>query len=216
MILLRDYLPAAQGGRQLFGIGETEFRQREKGSLITKHEIRAISLAKMGLTCSSVIWDIGAGSWAVSIEASLLAAEGVVYAIEKNSADVAIIRHNIERFQRPNIVLIHGYAPSGLDKLPDPSAVFIGGSGGKLAPVLDCVCRRLAEGGRVVCNLATLENVNLAANRLKANGFTAEITLVNVARSRTIAGLTRFEPLNPVFVIAGSRSVENIGHKKKK
>lgn len=216
MILLRDYLPATQGGHQLLGIVENEFHQRKQGALITKHEIRAVSLAKMRLTDSSVIWDIGAGSGAVSIEASLLAMKGVVYAIEKNSGDAAIIRRNIERFKRPNIRLIQAHAPSTLDELPEPAAVFIGGSGGMLAPILDCVCRRLSKGGRVVCNLATMENVNLAVSRLKANGFTAEITLVNVARSRDIAGLTRLEPLNPVFVIAGSRSVENSGHKKQK
>lgn len=207
MILLRDFFPAAHGGHQLLGILENEFHQRKQGSLITKHEIRAVSLAKMRLTDSSVIWDVGAGSGAVSIEASLLAEKGVVYAIEKNSADTAIIRRNIERFKRPNIKLIQTYAPAGLDELPEPTAVFIGGSGGKLAPILACVCRRLSKDGRVVCNLATMENVNLAASRLKAHGFTVEITMVNVARSRDIAGLTRLEPLNPVFVMAGSRSV---------
>jgi precorrin-6Y C5,15-methyltransferase (decarboxylating) len=61
-----------------------------------------------------------------------------------------------------------------------------------------------------------MENVNLAAGRLKANGFTAEITLVNVARSRDIAGLTRLEPLNPVFIVTGSRSVVNSGRKTQK
>ena len=216
MILLRDYLPAAHGAQQLLGIVETGFHQRKKGSLITKHEIRAVSLAKMRLTDSSVIWDIGAGSGSVSIEASLLAGKGVVYAIEKNSAAAAIIRLNIKRFKRRNIKLIQAHAPFALDELPEPTAVFIGGSGGKLSPILDCVCGRLTRDGWVVCNLATMENVNLAADRLKANGFTAEITLVNVARSRDIAGLTRLEPLNPIFIVAGSRSVENSGHKKQK
>jgi precorrin-6Y C5,15-methyltransferase (decarboxylating) len=216
MILLRDYVPAAQGAHQLLGTEEAGFHQRKRGSLITKHEIRAVSLAKMGLTDSSVVWDIGAGSGSVSIEASLLAGKGLVCAIEKNSADAAIIRRNIERFKRPNIKLIQAEAPAALDALPDPTTVFIGGSGGKLTPILDYVCGRLSRGGRVVCNLATMENVNLAAGRLKANGFTAEITLVSVARSRDIAGLTRLEPLNPVFIVAGSRSVENSGYKKQK
>ena len=216
MILLRGYVPEVQGAHQLLGIEEAGFQQRKKGSLITKHEIRAVSLAKMRLTESSIIWDIGAGSGSVSIEASLLAGKGLVCAIEKNSADAAIIRCNIERFKRPNIKLIQAEAPSALDDLPQPTAVFIGGSGGKLAPILDCVCGRLVGDGRVVCNLATMENVNLAAGRLKASGFTAEITLVSVARGRDIAGLTRLEPLNPVFIVAGSRSVENSGHKKQK
>ena len=207
MILLRDCVPAAHGDRQLFGIRENEFHQRGKGSLITKHEIRAVSLAKMRLTDSSIIWDIGAGSGAVSIEASLIAGKGVVYAIEKNTTDIAIIRRNVEKFKRPNIKIIKGHAPSALDELPEPGVVFIGGSGGRLSSILDYVCRRLAKGGRVVCNLATIENVNLAAGRLKANGFSVETTLINVSRSRDIAGLTRLEPLNPVFIIAGSRSV---------
>lgn len=216
MILLGDSTTTVQTGHRLLGIPEAEFCQRHGRSLITKQEVRAVSLAKLRLTNSSVVWDIGAGSGSISIEASVLAGNGIIFAVEKNSADTAIIRKNIERFERHNIRVVQASAPYGLTELPDPSAIFIGGSGGKLASILDYSCQRLKRGGRVVCNLATLENVNLAAARLKANGYKTEITLINIARNLDIAGLTRLEPLNPVFIITGTRSVIIIGKKKGK
>ncbi len=101
--------------------------------------------------------------------------------------------------------VVHGTAPDALDGLPDPSAVFIGGSGGNMAAIIDCACRRLKPGGRIVANLATMENVHLAVDSLRRNGFSAETTLVNIARSQDISGLTRLQPLNPVFIVTGER-----------
>jgi precorrin-6Y C5,15-methyltransferase (decarboxylating) len=207
LILLRE-----QSQRQpqpMLGIPEADFYRRRDG-LITKQEVRAVSLAKMRLTDESVLWDIGAGSGAISIEASFLARKGRVYAVEKNDADVAIIRKNIRKFQTPNIEVVQALAPEGLDKLPDPTAVFIGGSGGRMEEIIDLVTRRLKLGGRIVINALVLENLSTAVNALKARGFIPDITLVNVARSQEIASLTRLEALNPVFVIAASKKEASV------
>ncbi len=186
------------------GIPDKEFHQRRpKEGLITKQEVRAVSLAKMRLTDDSVLWDIGAGSGAISIEASFLSRKGRIYAIEKNDADVAIIKKNVQKFQAPNVEVVQTFAPESLDKLPDPTTVFIGGSGGRMAEILDLVGRRLKPGGRIVINIAALENLSAAVNALKARGFIPDITLVNIARSTSVLELTRFEALNPVFVITG-------------
>jgi len=116
---------------QCLGIPDDEFYQRRpKEGLITKLEVRAVSLAKMCLVADSVVWDIGAGSGAVSIEASFLARNGRIFAIEKNTEDVAIIRKNLQRFGVSNVEVIQTLAPDGLNYLPDPTTVFIGGSGG--------------------------------------------------------------------------------------
>jgi precorrin-6B C5,15-methyltransferase / cobalt-precorrin-6B C5,C15-methyltransferase len=216
MILMRDKVPGSNVGDRILGIPEDQFHQRIGRSLITKNEVRAVSLARLGLTESGIMWDIGAGSGAISIEASLIAGKGTVFAIEKNQEDVAIARKNVNKFRRPNIKVLLADAPAGLEQLPDPSAVFIGGTGGKMASILDYVCKRLQPGGRIVCNLATLENVSRATSRLKKNGFAAEITLINIARSKDIAGLTRLEPLNPVFIVTGSRSKQKIVRKKRR
>jgi precorrin-6Y C5,15-methyltransferase (decarboxylating) len=167
-----------------------------------------VSLAKLGLRENSIVWDIGAGSGAVSIEVSFLARGGFVFAIEKNSGDVAVIRENVKRFNRTNVEIIQAVAPDGLEGLPDPSAVFIGGSGGNMSQIVDVACARLKTGGRIVANLVTLENLQTLCKELEVNGFDAEVTLVNIAKSKQVLDLTRLEALNPVFVVAGWRKNE--------
>lgn len=190
--------------RQYPGIPDEEFyRRKSKGGLITKQEVRAISISKMCLTAESVLWDIGAGSGAISIEASFIAEKGHVYAVEKNETDISVIKRNIRKFRTFNVEIVHTCAPENLDRLPAPTTVFIGGSGGKMKEIVEAVSRRLMPGGRIIINVVALENLNTAVNALSAKGFTVEITLVNIARSTGITTLTRFEPLNPVFVITG-------------
>jgi precorrin-6Y C5,15-methyltransferase (decarboxylating) len=195
--------------RPRLGIPDEEFHQRRpKAGLITKQEVRAVSLAKMCLTDESVLWDIGAGSGAVSIEASFLVRKGRIYAIEKNDTDVAIIKRNLRKFQAPNVEVVQAFAPDGLGKLPDPTAVFIGGSGGRMEEILDFVSHRLKPGGRIVLNVVALENLSAAVDALKVRGFVPDVTLVNVARSTSVRELTRFEALNPVFVVTGVLALE--------
>jgi len=204
LILLKEAVRGAEA--PIFGIPDEEFHQRRpKDGLITKLEVRAVSLAKMGLASDSLMWDIGAGSGAVSIEASFIAGNGRIFAVEKNAADVAIIRRNLDKFGVSNVEVIQTLAPDSLPDLPDPDVIFIGGSGGQMGEILGIACHRLKPEGRIVINAVTLENLNTAVDGLKTRGFTAEVTLINIARSKDIANLTRFESLNPVFVVAGRR-----------
>jgi len=206
LILLRvqPKKPAGALCPRWLGMPDEEFYQRTpKEGLITKQEVRAVSLSKLRLTDESVLWDIGAGSGAVSIEASYLVRKGHIYAMEKNDADVAIIRKNLQKFHVPNVEVVQAFAPDNLDGLPAPTAVFIGGSGGRMEEILDVVCHRLKPGGRIVINIIALDNLGTAVNALKVRGFVTEITLVNVARSTSVMELTRFAALNPVFVVTG-------------
>jgi precorrin-6Y C5,15-methyltransferase (decarboxylating) len=211
LILLRarQKKPAAALYPRSLGIPDEEFHQRRpKEGLITKQEVRAVSLAKLRLTDESVLWDIGAGSGAVSTEASFLIRKGQIYAIEKNNTDVAIIKKNLQKFRVPNVKVVHTSAPDGLSKLPEPTAAFIGGSGGRMEEILDLLCRRLKPGGRIVINIVALENLSAAVNTLKARGFAADVTLVNISRSTGVKELTRLEALNPVFVVTGVPSLK--------
>lgn len=217
VILIRE----AQSGydsasRQLFGIVDDDFKQPTEGHLITKLEVRAVSLAKLALNQDSVVWDIGAGSGAVAIEASLLAWNGNVFAIEKNVPAIAVIEENIRHFGCGNVTVVNAMAPDKLDDLPAPDAVFIGGSGGELSEILRLCCQRLKPGGRIVINAATFETLQSSVDGLKSNGFDAEVTLVNVARSKGILNLTRLEALNPVFVVTGWLRQGRDGEDKKR
>lgn len=188
------------------GIPDDEFFQRRpKAGLITKAEVRVLALSRLALRDNSIVWDIGAGSGSVGIEAGLLAREGQVFAIEKNTEDIGIVRQNIEKFGLTNLEAVHGNAPDGLEAWPDPDAVFVGGSGGRMAAILGTAAARLRPGGRIVVDAVTIENLAEAVRLLKELGFGVDILQVNIARSRPILDLTRFEALNPVYIITGTR-----------
>ncbi|SEB13701.1 precorrin-6Y C5,15-methyltransferase (decarboxylating) [Thalassobacillus cyri] len=191
--------------KQTFGINDSEFFQRkpEKG-LITKKEIRTLSLSNLRLQKESVVWDIGTCTGAVAIEAANIAREGAVYAIEKNEQDLENCRKNMAKF-RVDLTLVHRKAPDGLQDFQDPDAVFIGGTAGGMEDILSQCCSRLNPNGRIVLNAATIENLTHAVEVFKEKGFEADITLAQISRSKPILNLTRFDALNPVYIITAKR-----------
>jgi precorrin-6Y C5,15-methyltransferase (decarboxylating) len=187
-----------------WGLPDDAFEQRRplRGQ-ITKREVRAVSLYLLGLKHDGVVWDIGAGTGSVAIEASLIARDGEVYAVERDENSIVFLRNNVERWGSGNIRIIVGEAPAILAELPDPDSVFVGGSGGRLVEILDEVARRLKPNGRIVVNLAALERTQESYHRLKGLGFFTELVSVNAARGKELNdGTVRLEALNPVFIIS--------------
>ncbi len=171
--------------------------------LITKADVRALSLTRLALRETDIVWDIGAGSGAVSVEMAELAWRGQVYAIEYDAQNLGYIRQNCRNFGALNVTIVEGRAPTILTNLPTPSAVFIGGTGGAMTGILHFLNHSVQPGCRIVMNLATLENLHQAMEHMKTQGWKPEITQVNLAYSQPIAGLTRLTPQNPVFIISG-------------
>nr|WP_155973303.1 precorrin-6y C5,15-methyltransferase (decarboxylating) subunit CbiE [Paenibacillus sp. Leaf72] len=192
------------------GIADSEFAQRkpDKG-LITKREIRVLSLAAMQLRETSTVWDIGTCTGSMAIEAARIARQGDVYAIEKNEGDLANCVENARKF-RTDLTTRLGRAPVGLDTFADPDAVFIGGSGGELRELLHICCTRLKEGGRIVVNAATIETMGKAMSAFEDEGFKTDITLAQLSRSKPILDLTRFDALNPIFLITAWKQPETL------
>lgn len=190
----------------VFGFEDSAYvqRQPEKG-LITKLEVRAVSLAKLGLRDDSVVWDIGAGSGSVGLEAARLAWRGHVYAIEKNSEDAANARENARRLRATNYTLAEGKAPTGFDAWPDPDAVFIGGSGGELAELIRLVMNRLKRDGRLVMNFVTIENLATATAALGAADAAWEVVQLQASRSQPILDMHRLAAQNPVWIVTATR-----------
>ena len=116
---------------------------------MTKQEIRILTLVKAQIGPRDIVYDIGAGTGSLSIEAARLAPEGHVYAVERKEEAIRLIEANGERFGLENLSVIEAEAPAGLENLPLADAVLIGGSGGHLAAILDCVAEKLREGGRL-------------------------------------------------------------------
>ena len=97
---------------------------------MTKQEVRAAVLAKLGVQPGELLWDVGAGTGSVSVELALAAPRGRVYAVECDPEACALIRQNKEKFAVRNLTLVEGTAPAALENLPAPDAVFIGGTKG--------------------------------------------------------------------------------------
>ncbi|WP_239632124.1 precorrin-6y C5,15-methyltransferase (decarboxylating) subunit CbiE [Paenibacillus sp. H1-7] len=201
VVILTASKEAVKEKQRSLGIEDDQFIQRkpDKG-LITKKEIRVLSLAQLGLQQDSIVWDIGTCTGSVAIEAARIARYGEVYAIEKNEADLQNCLDNMRRF-RTDLTAVQGRAPQGLESFPDPDAVFIGGSGGEMRELLHVCCTRLRPGGRIVLNAATIENLYEANKAFADEGMATSITLAQIARSKPILDLTRFEGLNPIYII---------------
>jgi len=198
------------GSDPVFGLTDGDFAQQrpragEGAGLITKLEVRAVSLAKLALRPDSLVWDIGAGSGAVGLEASRISYAGHVWAIERAAAQAADARANARRLRAGNYSLYEGEAPAGLDAWPDPDAVFIGGSGGGLEALIELVAGRLRPGGRLVLNLVTLENLATATAALDRADLAWDLIQLALARSRPIRGLHRLAALNPVWILTAAR-----------
>ena len=182
---------------------EDEFSKRmPKKGLITKREVRLLSLAAMGIRPDSVVWDIGAGSGSVSIEAALLAPKGMVYAIEVDPEGVQICRENLLAHAVDNVRVIAGRAPAALADLAAPDAVFIGGSKGSMEEIIKVVLDRLQPGGHLVVNAITLENVAETYQALRKRGVVPDVTLLQVSRAEPLAHYLRYEALNPIHIFA--------------
>lgn len=167
------------------------------GGQITKREIRLLTLAELALNAHEVFWDIGAGSGSVAIEAAAGQPTARVFAVERRPEFCACIRHNLAHLDVANVQVVEGSAPEACRNLPDPDAVFIGGSGGRLAELVRMAQERLRSGGRLVANLVTLEHLELLRQRLP----TAQITLAQLSRGKAIQSSLRLEALNPVFIV---------------
>ena len=190
-----------------FGLEDSSFSQRkpDKG-LITKREVRAVSLARMQLKTNSMVWDIGAGSGSVGLEAARLCPNGWVYAIEKNEADFEIALSNQQNMGVHHYTLVNAKAPECLEEWPNPDAVFIGGSGGELTELIQLIVSRLNEGGHLVMNFVTIENLTAAVEVLKVMDISWDITQMQVSRSKPILHMHRMAAENPVWIITVEKS----------
>jgi precorrin-6Y C5,15-methyltransferase (decarboxylating) len=206
LILLSEQTDVLPTQASLFGLADHEFAHRD--GMLTKQEVRAISLAKLRLRADSMVWDIGAGSGAVSVEAARIAWRGIIYAVERQAEALGFIRENLGKFHIPNVRIVKATAPEGLDALPDPDGVFIGGGGGRLQEIMRASAARLRPGGSIVVNAIALESVHEAVATLQEQGFTVEVTLVNIARSRALGSRLGFEALNPIYVISAHKEAQ--------
>lgn len=184
-----------------FGLDDEWFLRADDGMMITKRDVRAVSLAALGLRRGHVVWDIGAGTGSVAIEAAtLVAPDGRVEAVERDARRAQVCRENVRRSRR-TIGVWQGEAPRILSELDTPDRVFIGGSGGRLSEILTACGQRLVATGRMVVNLVSMEHIHQVLQWAKQEGWKVEVTQVSIARSAATLDLIRLAAMNPVFVV---------------
>lgn len=195
--------PAEKLGRRLYGNPDEAFLQsRPKKGLLTPAELRALALAELDLGPRSMVWDIGAGSGSVAIEAAQIAQEGTTYAVEMDPEDYALIQSNAQRFGVRNLVPVLGRAPEAWADLPEPDAVFVGGSGREVSRLIDLAYERLRSGGRLVATVSSIENLAEAHATLQRRTDDVKVWMVNIARGTYQLERVRFDALNPSFLLA--------------
>jgi precorrin-6Y C5,15-methyltransferase (decarboxylating) len=181
-----------------WALPEDEFEHRS--GMITKSATRAFVLSRLGPGPGDLIWDIGAGSGSVAIECARLGAAAI--AIERDPESCARVRRNTEG-HNVYVQLVEGTAPQALRDLPEPDAVFVGGSGGAFEEIVKLSAVRARRA--VVLVLVTLERVVPAARLLEDCGLEVETTFLQTSTMKGVGDLHRLAAESAVFVVSGSR-----------
>ena len=169
---------------------------------MTKQEVRAVALAKLRLTATDTVWDVGAGTGSVSIEAALVARAGSVWAVERNAAGVRLIRENADAFGCGNVHAVPGVAPEALAKLPVPDAVFVGGSAGELPSIVEAALEKNSQ-VRLCVPCVTVETLTEACALLSGSRFKGfEACQVSAARAEAVGSHHLMKAQNPVFLVS--------------
>jgi precorrin-6Y C5,15-methyltransferase (decarboxylating) len=181
-----------------WALSEDEFEHRS--GMITKSATRAFALSRLGPGTGDLIWDVGAGSGSVAIECARLGAATIV--VERDPESCTRIRRNAERHD-VQVQLVEGEAPEILRDLPEPDAVFVGGTGGNFEEIVKLCAVSVRRS--VVLALVGLERVVPAAQILEDCGLVVETTFLQTSRMKGVGDLHRLAAESNVFVVSGSR-----------
>lgn len=205
-VLILKRIPSETGPADtavILGAPDEQYDHRR--GLITKSEIRAVTLSKLQLLPHHILWDLGAGSGSVSIEASVFLRKGRIYAVEKDPERIKQIEINRSRFGVLNLHIHQSVLPRGLEKLPAPDRVFIGGGGRDIHEIIRISYESLKPDGRMVVNTVVLENFETARKLFEEIGLQTDMVQIQVNRSRKMPKGKRFEAQNPVWIISGQK-----------
>ena len=174
---------------------------------MTKQEIRVLTLVKARILPTATVWDVGAGTGSMSVEAARLAPQGHVYAVERNAEGVSLIAKNREKFGVSNLTVVEGEAPEALKDLPDCDVAIVGGSGSHLPEILDEISARLKSGGRVVMNCITVQTLAAALEYMRAHEaeFSYEAIQVQINRLQAVGDYDMAKAINPIYIITGEK-----------
>ncbi len=174
----------------------------ERGEVpMTKEEVRALAVSKLRIAPDATVWDVGAGTGSVSVECALAAPEGRVFAVERNHEACKLVKRNAARFGASNVFVVGGDAPEVLEGLPAPDCVFVGGSTGRIASIVDAVLDANPQ-ARIVVSAIVLETLSGTLDAFSARGIEVEVVSVSIARARRTGPSHMMMANNPVYLVS--------------
>lgn len=205
LVMVKNDEAAGPSGFAL--LGDSRFSRNK--TPMTREEVRWIIMGKLGLSENSILWDIGAGTGSVSIEAAQRCRRGKIIAVEKKPQALEILRENISRLAPENIEIAEGKALEVIDGLIRPTHVFIGGAGDELKEILEKVCG-FGSGIRVLISCVTLETLTLAYELCRGNkGLRMpELVTIRIEHSRPLGNYHMMEGGHPVTLMM-TETLEN-------
>lgn len=170
---------------------------------MTKQEIRWLVRDLLSVRPEDIVYDIGAGTGSVTMELARGADRGQVYAVECNPIALPLIQKNRIMTGSYHVTVIEAKAPDGLEALPAPDCVFIGGSRGNMAEIVQALLQKNPK-VRIVISAIALETVHAACEALQNNGIQPEISCINVSRAKKVGRYHMMTAQNPVYLIGGN------------
>lgn len=183
------------------GIRDEEFIRGDVP--MTKQEIRILALAKARIHSRDVVYDIGAGTGSISIEAARLTPDGAVFALERNPKAIELIYQNADKFGVDNLTVMETEAPEGMEHLPMANVIFIGGSGGDMVEILRAADLGLVPGGRIVITCITIQTLMACIFYMRENSdfYDYETIQIQATRLEQIGDYDMAKAMNPVFIM---------------
>lgn len=176
---------------------------------MTKEEIRALSIWKMNLKENSTVLDVGSGTGTITVQASKISSNGVVYSIERDEDAISTTKINLDKFDCTNVILDEGDAVEILEKYIKEDkrfdSIFIGGSGGSLEKIIEMCSELLIQEGTIVMNFITLDNAYKAIEVMKKLNYIVDISQVNISKNRGQSYMMIAN--NPIYIVQCIRSV---------
>ena len=176
---------------------------------MTKEDIRALSIWKMNLKENSTVLDVGSGTGTITVQASKISSNGVVYSIERDEYAISTTKINLDKFDCTNVILDEGDAVEILEKYIKEDkrfdSIFIGGSGGSLEKIIEMCSELLIQEGTIVMNFITLDNAYKAIEVMKKLNYIVDISQVNISKNRGQSYMMIAN--NPIYIVQCIRSL---------
>lgn len=167
---------------------------------MTKSEVRSLAIQKLGLGRQSVLYDIGAGTGSVGIQAAVCYPGSSVYAIEYQEKAVTLIKQNQQKFRADNLQIVSGKAPDALEPLPAPTHAFIGGSAGAMHEILSLLWEKNPR-TVIVISLVTLETFSEVLQTAKEYDIEPQVVQISVAKAKKTGVYHLMTGQNPVTLV---------------